>query len=59
MHRNAPLPRLPAELAELQPLLDRLLGKRPEDRFPNAAEAGQAIDAARAAWLVNVAALRG
>ena len=29
MHRNAPLPRLPEELADLQPLLDRLLGKRP------------------------------
>lgn len=59
MHRNAPLPRLPAELAELQPLLDRLLAKRPDDRFRNAGEAGQAIDAARTAWLVNVAARGG
>lgn len=59
MHRNAPLPKMPPELAELQPLLDRLLGKRPEDRFKDAEEAGQAIDAARAAWLLNVAALRG
>ena len=59
MHRNAPLPKLPEELAELQPLLDRLLGKRPEDRFHNATEAGQAIEAARAAYLLNVAALRG
>jgi serine/threonine protein kinase len=59
MHRNAPLPKLPEELAELQPLLDRLLGKRPEDRFRNATEAGQAIEAARAAYLLNVAALRG
>jgi len=59
MHRNAPLPKLPEELAELQPLLNKLLGKRPDDRFKNAAEAGQAIDAARTAYLLNVAALRG
>ena len=59
MHRNAPLPKLPEELAELQPLLNKLLGKRPDDRFKNAGEAGQAIDAARTAYLLNVAALRG
>ncbi len=33
MHRNAPLPRLPEALAELQPLLDRLLGKRRASAF--------------------------
>ncbi len=59
MHRNAPLPRLPEEIAELRPLLDRLLGKRPEDRFANAEQAGEAIDAARTAWLINAAALGG
>jgi serine/threonine protein kinase len=59
MHRNAPLPRLPEELADLQPLLDRLLAKRPQDRFGNAEEACQAIDGARTAWLINAAALRG
>jgi serine/threonine protein kinase len=53
MHRNAPTPRLPGSLAELQPLLDRLLGKEARERFRNAAEALRAIDAARAAWLTR------
>ena len=29
-HQYAPLPQLPAELADLQPLLERLLAKRPK-----------------------------
>ena len=33
MHRNAPTPRLPEPLADLQPLLDRLLGKQAAERF--------------------------
>ena len=38
MHVNAPPPKL-AELLEMhQPLLDRLLAKKPEDRFQSAAE---------------------
>lgn len=53
MHRNSPTPRLPATLADLQPLLDRLLGKQAQERFRNAAEAMRAIDAARAAWLTK------
>ncbi|MFI4895268.1 MAG: protein kinase [Steroidobacterales bacterium] len=53
MHRNAPTPRLPEALADLQPLLDRLLGKQVDERFKNAAEAMRAIDAARAAWLTK------
>lgn len=53
MHRNAPTPRLPEHLAELQPLLDNLLGKQARERFRNAAEAMRAIDAARAAWLTR------
>jgi len=35
-HQYAPLPRLPDEHADLQPLLDRLLAKRPEDRYQRA-----------------------
>jgi serine/threonine protein kinase len=58
MHRNAPLPRLPAGLAALQPLVDRLLGKRPDERFQSAEQTVQALDAARAAWLLNAAAVR-
>jgi serine/threonine-protein kinase PpkA len=39
MHVNAPVPRLPAHLAEHQPLLDGLLAKKPEERFQAAAVA--------------------
>jgi hypothetical protein len=35
-HRHAPLPRLPAACAACQPVLDRLVAKRPADRFPSA-----------------------
>ncbi|MBL8382671.1 MAG: protein kinase [Burkholderiales bacterium] len=38
MHVNAPLPVLPARLAGFQPLLVRLLAKRPEERFQSARE---------------------
>jgi serine/threonine-protein kinase PpkA len=38
MHVNAPVPTLPAHLAAYQPLLERLLAKRPADRFQSAAE---------------------
>jgi len=58
MHRNAPLPRLPPAQQQLQPLLDRLLGKLPQERYPNAGQTAQALDAARAAWLLNAAAAR-
>ena len=37
LHLNAPIPVLPPALARFQPLLDRLLAKAPEDRFPDAA----------------------
>jgi CheY-like chemotaxis protein len=37
-HRQAPVPRLPANLAEFQPLVDRLLAKAPADRFQSVAE---------------------
>ncbi len=55
MHRNAPTPRLPESLSELQPLLDRLMSKNVSERFRNAGEAMGAIDAARAAWLTKSA----
>lgn len=32
-HLTAPLPKLPVALAELQPILDRMLAKKREDRF--------------------------
>ena len=51
MHRNAPLPRLPEPLSDLQGLIDRMLGKLPHERYAHAADAVQAIDTARSAWL--------
>jgi serine/threonine protein kinase len=38
MHLNAPIPRLPERLSGYQPILDRLLAKRPEERFQTARE---------------------
>lgn len=47
-HLFAPLPRLPAALSALQPVLDRLLAKAADDRYPDA----QAfIDALRQVFL--------
>jgi DNA-binding NarL/FixJ family response regulator len=37
-HRQAPIPRLPEHLAPYQPLVDRMLAKRPEDRFQSVEE---------------------
>ena len=34
-HVHSPPPRLPIEFAFAQPLLDRMLAKKPEDRFPD------------------------
>ncbi len=47
-HVNAPLPRLPKPLEHLQPLLDGLLAKSPDDRFASAAQAVEAIAGVRA-----------
>ncbi len=44
MHITAPLPRLPAQLAELQPLFDRLLAKDPAQRFESGAELVAALE---------------
>jgi tRNA A-37 threonylcarbamoyl transferase component Bud32 len=53
MHRNAPLPRLPDALAQLQPLLDRMLAKLPADRFADALETAHQIESTRTAWLLK------
>ena len=42
-HAKAPIPRLPPAQQWLQPLLDRLLAKRPGDRYPTARAAIDAI----------------
>jgi hypothetical protein len=42
-HRKEPIPRLPAEVGALQPVLERLLAKSPADRFADAGEAAAAL----------------
>ena len=44
-HIHDPVPRLPAEAAGFQPLLDRTLAKSPEDRYATGAELCAACDA--------------
>jgi tRNA A-37 threonylcarbamoyl transferase component Bud32/DNA-binding NarL/FixJ family response regulator len=56
-HRKSPIPQLPERVAVLQPLLDRLLAKKIEDRLPSAAAAVEALEeAARALKLPELAA---
>ena len=55
MHRNTPIPRLDPRLALLQPLMDQLLAKEPDDRFPDAAATAAAIEGARTHWLAEAA----
>jgi serine/threonine protein kinase len=42
-HRHSPIPRVPEALVPLQPLLDSLLAKEPEDRLSDAATAAAAL----------------
>ena len=44
-HRKEPVPQLGTGLDGLQPLLERLLAKRPEERFQSALAAAEALDA--------------
>ncbi|MEO5559354.1 MAG: protein kinase [Dokdonella sp.] len=44
MHITEPLPLLPHRLAALQPLIDRLLAKQPEDRYQTGNEVAAAIE---------------
>jgi hypothetical protein len=37
-HRNAPVPRLPADVARFQPCIDKMMAKQPEQRFQSVAE---------------------
>ena len=52
-HRKEPIPKLPEAFAALQPLIERLLGKAPADRFASAAEAAQALTRAVGEWLAR------
>ena len=53
MHRNAPLPRLPEPLTDLQPLLNRMMAKLPADRFVDALDTARHIESTRTAWLLK------
>ena len=44
-HVNHPVPELPRELSEWQPVLDRLLAKSPEERYGSAGELAQVLGA--------------
>ena len=43
MHKNAPIPKLPENLARHQRFLERLVSKKPDERYPSAAEAFTAL----------------
>lgn len=45
-HRTARPPRLPERLSRFQPVLDRLLAKRPTERWPSARAVVDALTAA-------------
>jgi ActR/RegA family two-component response regulator len=45
-HRNGPIPLLPAPLARYQPLINRLLAKKPDDRYSSAQHFLEGLDAA-------------
>jgi eukaryotic-like serine/threonine-protein kinase len=45
-HRKEPVPRLPAGFEVIQPILDRMLAKVPEDRFQDAGQAATALEGA-------------
>jgi eukaryotic-like serine/threonine-protein kinase len=43
-HRKEPVPRMPAAFAPMQPIVDRLLAKSPDDRFADAGAAATALE---------------
>jgi serine/threonine protein kinase len=45
-HRKSPIPALPEPVAMFQPLVSKLLGKTPDERYPDAAATVEAIRAA-------------
>jgi tRNA A-37 threonylcarbamoyl transferase component Bud32 len=45
-HRKEPVPQLPPAFAELQPIIDRLLAKTPDERYVDAGEVATALEGA-------------
>jgi len=52
-HRKEPLPRLPAQFAAAQPVLERLMAKLPAERFGDAQQAATALEETLAGWLAR------
>jgi serine/threonine protein kinase len=45
-HRKEPVPPLPERFEAFQPMIERLMAKDPQDRYPNATEARHALEVA-------------
>ena len=43
MHKTAPIPKLPGELSRHQRFLERLVAKKPDERYKSAQEALEAL----------------
>jgi hypothetical protein len=54
-HRKDAIPKLPAKFAPVQPVLEKLLAKLPQDRFTTATEAALALEATLAGWRARAA----
>jgi eukaryotic-like serine/threonine-protein kinase len=49
-HTHAPIPQLPLQFLDLQPLVNRLLAKLPEHRYQSAADLGAAVALVASTW---------
>jgi DNA-binding response OmpR family regulator len=52
-HRKEPLPQLPEQFAVVQPVLARLMGKLPAERFADAQHAAAALEETLCGWLTR------
>jgi DNA-binding response OmpR family regulator len=52
-HRKEPVPQLPGQFADVQPVLERLLAKLPAERFADARQAADALQETLATWLAR------
>jgi tRNA A-37 threonylcarbamoyl transferase component Bud32 len=58
-HRAAPVPRLPQRVLRYQPIIDRLLAKEPDDRYPSAALFLEDLSAVSAPIRTSVSGVSG
>ena len=52
-HRKEPVPQLPAQFADVQPVLEQLLAKLPAERFADAVQAAAALQETLERWLAR------